>query len=126
MRIIIVLLKDAKIVITTTDNDTTGVFQKLHAKISFFTLTLEGLDDVPLAFDVVHFGGFPGAIGDVFAALVERDAFTFFFPEIVRDRVLTQIPYLTPFVARDGEEVAVLAKRARFGSVFTAVGKGLL
>ena len=85
MRIIIVLLKDAKIVITTTDNDTTGVFQKLHAKISFFTLTLEGLDDVPLAFDVVHFGGFPGAIGDVFAALVERDAFAFFFPEIVRD-----------------------------------------
>lgn len=120
------LLKDAKIVIPTTHDYTTRVLQKLHAVVSFFALVIEGLDDVPLAFYVVHFGVFPGAIGDVFAASVERHTLAFFLPEIVRDRSLAQIPYFTPFVASGGEEVAVFAKRTRFGGVFTTVGEGCL
>ena len=122
----VVLLKDAKVVIATTHDYSTRVFQKLHAVISFLTLVIESLNDIPLAFDVVHFSGFPGAIRYVFPALIEGDAWAFFISEIVCDCIFTQIPYFTPFVAGDGEKVAVFTKRARFGGVFTAVGEGLL
>ena len=60
--------------IATTHDYSIRVFQKLHAVISFLTLVIESLNDIQLAFDVVLFSGFPGAIRYLFPALIEGDA----------------------------------------------------